>query len=52
MELGQETKRSKKHDEVKYSNNYFVRDNTGFYLLKNEMKLKPKAKLKKVKSSL
>lgn len=52
MELGQETKRIKKHDKVKYSNNYFVRDNTGFYLLKNEMKLKPKAKLKKVKSSL
>lgn len=52
MELGQETKHSKKHDKVKYSNNYFVRDDTGFYLLKNEMKLKPKAKLKKVKSSL
>ena len=52
MELGQETKRNKKHDKVKYSNNYFVNDHTGFYVLKQKMKLKPKAKLRKIKSSL
>lgn len=51
-ELGQETKRNKKHDKVKYSNNYFVKDHTGFYVLKHKMKLKPKAKLRKIKSSL
>ena len=50
MELGQETKRNKKHDKVKYSNNYFVKDHTGFYVLKHKMKLKPKAKLEKLKA--
>ena len=50
MELGQETKRNKKHDKVQYSNNYFVKDHTGFYVLKHKMKLKPKAKLEKLKA--